>query len=744
MSTELKYRICPLCEATCGLVIETDGRKVVSIRGDKEDAFSEGYMCPKGVALQDLDTDLDRLRNPMIREGGTFREATWDEAFSLIESKLLPIIEQHGNSAVGVYAGNPGAHNASISMYSNVLMKALKTPNIFSASTVDQMPKQLSGAAMFGTGLSVPIPDLDRCQYLLIMGANPLESNGSLMTAPNIPERLKRIKKRGGKIVVLDPRVTKTAKLADTHHFIQPGSDAYFLCAMLNTMIEEGLVNPGRLEEHAVGFDEVKLLVEPFTPEVVAGRCGISAEIIREIAREFSAANGAAIHARIGTCTQEFGTLSSWLPDVIHYASGNLDREGGAMFPLPPHGGTTTKGKPGIGHGLQFGRHKSRVSQKPEILGELPVACLAEEIETEGEGQIRALFVVAGNPLLSTVDTERLTKAIESLDFMVSLDIYVNETSRHADVILPGLSPLETPHFDPSFAQLAIQNHARYSPPVFDKPEDQPYEWETILRLVGLVSGQGSKADVEPLDDYVMLNAIEREAKPETSAIHGCDPKEILVELAPRRGVPRMVDFLLRTGPYGEGFGKDEDGLTLDKLEAHPHGIPIGPLKSRIPEALRTSSGKIELAAEYIVADMARLSSRLEANDDTLVLVGRRHLRSNNSWLHNSQRLVKGKSRCTMQIHPMDAQDAGLSEGDHAEVASRVGKLQVPIEITDEIMRGVVSIPHGWGHDVEGVKMGVAQAHAGVNTNILTDGEAIDVPSGNTVQNGIPVTVQPV
>jgi anaerobic selenocysteine-containing dehydrogenase len=742
MSTETKYRICPLCEATCGLALEIEGRKVLSVRGDKEDAFSEGYLCPKGVAIQDLDADPDRLRHPLIREGETFREASWDEAFTLIESKLLPIIKEHGNSAVGVYAGNPGAHNASISMYSGVFLKALKTPNIFSASTVDQMPKQLSGGAMFGTGLSVPIPDLDRCQYLLIMGANPLESNGSLMTAPNVGERLKRIQKRGGKIVVLDPRLTKTAKLADAHHFIQPGSDAYFLCAMLNTIIEEDLVNPGRLEEHAVGFDEVRLLVEPFTPDVVAERCGISADAIRQIAREFSEASGAAIHARIGTCTQEFGTLSSWLPDVIHYATGNLDRVGGAMFPLASHGGATTKGKPGVGHGLRFGRHTSRVSGHPEILGELPAACLAEEIETEGEGQIRMLFVIAGNPLLSTVNTERLTRAIEGLEFMVSLDIYVNETSRHADVILPGLSPLEVPHFDPAFAQLAIQNHARYSPPVFDKPEDQPYEWETLLRLTGLVSGQGSDADVAALDDYVMLNAIEREAKPETSAIHGCDPRPILAQLAPRRGVERMVDFMLRTGPYGDGFGKDEDGLTLDQLEAHPHGIPFGALKPRIPEALRTPSGKIELAAEYIVADMARLSSRLDAENNGLVLVGRRHLRSNNSWLHNSKRLVNGKPRCTLQIHPDDAQNTGLSEGDSAEVASRVGKVQLPVEITDEIMRGVVSIPHGWGHDVEGVKMGIAQAHAGVNTNILTDGDMLDVPSGNAVLNGIPVTVQ--
>ena len=742
--SNLHYRICPLCEATCGLVVETDGDAVVSITGDKKDRFSEGFLCPKGVAVQDLYTDPDRLRTPMIREGKAWRTATWDEAFSLIKEKLMPIIEAHGNQAAAMYVGNPNIHNIALTMYNPVLMKALKTRNIYTASTVDQMPKQVACGGMFGTGLSVPIPDLDRCKYLLILGANPMESNGSLMTAPNMPARLKSIQERGGRIVVLDPRKTKTAEIADDHYFIRPASDAYFLCAVVHVLIEEGLCAPEHLKEFAQGFDVVSDLVAPYTPEVVSDRCGVDAKVIRQIARDLAASSAACIHTRMGACSQEFGTITSWLPEVIHYATGNLDREGGAMFPLPAFGGGNTKGTPGVGRGVKLGRHRSRVSQLPEVFGELPAACMVEEIETPGEGQIRAMITVAGNPLLSTINSVALTRAFESLEFIVSVDIYMNETTRLADVILPGLSPLEIPHFDTAFAQLAIQNHARYSKPVFAKPEGHPYEWEILLRLVGMLNGMGSDADIAAVDDFVTSMMISRESRAETSVIHGRETEEILAALAPRRGAERLVDFMVRTGPYGEGFGKDPEGLTLDQMEAHPHGIFYGALKPRLPEVLRTPSGKIELAPEAVVADMERLRAGLEQDADSLVLIGRRHIRSNNSWLHNSERLVKGKLRCTLQIHPDDAEGAGVGDGDLSQVSSRVGTVQIPVEITEGIMRGVVSIPHGWGHDIEGVQLGIARAHAGVNTNILTDEKALDIPSGNAIMNGIPVQVKSV
>lgn len=743
MAIEKRLRICPLCEATCGLEFEVEGREVLSIRGDAEDAFSEGYICPKGVALQDLDADPDRLRTPMMREGDTWREATWDEAFEDIARNLLPLIESHGKDALAVYLGNPSVHNAALAFYGPALLKILGTHSLFSASTLDQIPKQLAAAAMFGTGLSIPIPDIDRCMYMVIVGANPLESNGSLMTAPNFGERLKRLRARGGKLIVIDPRYTKTAKIADAHHFIRPGSDAYFLFGIVHTLFTEGLADPGRLAEFLNGLEDVEALAEPFSPEAVEERCGIPADVIREIAREIAAADGAAVYARIGASTQEFGTLANWLPDVIHALTGNLDEPGGAMFPKAAHGGGNTKGAPGVGKGFRMARRMSRVRNRPEIFGEFPTACLAEEIETPGEGQIRALITVAGNPILSSPNGRRLDAALESLDYMVSLDLYLNETTRHANVILPGLSPLETCQFDPAFAQLSIENHARFSPAMFEKPEGQLTEWETLLRLGGIFSGLGPNVDTDLIDTMVMTNVIQREIQLETSVVHGRTPDELLEALKPRRGPERMIDFMLRTGPYGEGFGADPDGLTLDKLEAHPHGIALGKLAPRIPEMLRTPSGKIELAPEIVTGDVPRLREALGRPSNGLLLVGRRHLRSNNSWMHNSPRLVKGKARCTLQIHPEDAAAQGLSDGSMATIASRVGSIEIPVEVTSEIMPGVVSIPHGWGHNAPGARLGVAAEYAGVNSNLLTDEEALDEPSGNAILCGIPVTVSP-
>jgi len=743
MAPQTKLRICPLCEATCGLELTVEGRRVTAVRGDAKDSFSEGYICPKGVAIQDIDSDPDRLRTPMIRRADGWHCATWDEAFAEIEKRLLPIIARDGRNAVGVYLGNPSVHNTGLAIYGQVLLRALGTQNIFSATSVDQMPKQVAVAALFGTGLSIPIPDLDRTHYLMILGANPVVSNGSLMTAPNIGERLKRIQKRGGKIVVIDPRKTETANMADEHHFIRPGTDAHFLFAVVHTLFEEKLAKPGRLAELSAGLEDVRALAAQFSPEAVANHCGISAADIRRLARELAAAPSTAVYARIGTCTQEFGTLASWLPEVIHVLTGNLDRPGGAMFTKPAYGGGNTKGAPGTGRGFRMGRHKTRVRGMPEIFGEQPVACLAEEIETAGPGQIRAMFTVAGNPVLSTPNGARLAKALDSLEFMVSLDIYLNETSRHAHVILPGLSPLENCHYDMAFSQLAIRNAARFSPPVFAKPADAPYEWQTILRLTGLLSGAGPKCDTNMLDDMVMLNLIERETKLETSPIAGREAQEILAALAPRRGPERAIDFMLRTGPYGEGFGKDPDGLTLAKVEAAPHGIDLGPLEARLPEVLRTPSGKVELAPDFIVQDVRRLAASLGGNaQGDLLLVGRRQLRSCNSWMHNYNRLVSGKPRCTLLMNPADAAALGLETMDTAAITSRAGTVQAPVEVTGDMMPGVVSLPHGWGHDAPDIRLSIAREHAGVNSNLLTDEHHLDPISGNAVLCGIPVTVK--
>jgi anaerobic selenocysteine-containing dehydrogenase len=732
------FRTCPLCEATCGLELTVNGG-VTRVRGDAQDVFSHGFLCPKGVGLKELHEDPDRLRSPMRkRADGSFEPIGWDEAFTLIDKRLGAVFAAGGRDAVAVYLGNPSAHGLSSLIYGRVLLKALGTRNIFSASTVDQYPKQLASALMFGGGLTVGIPDLDRTQYLLCLGANPLASNGSLMTAPDARGRLQGIQARGGRIVVIDPRRSRTAQVADEHLFIRPGTDALLLAALAGTLFAEELVDPGDAGPHLAGVDEVRAAVAPFTAEAVAPVTGIAAEDIRRIARELAAAESAAVYGRIGTTTQSFGTVASWLIDVVNVLTGNLDRPGGVMFPRAAAGASNTKGEPGRGRGTRVGRWQSRVRGMDEVFGELPVACLAEEIETPGEGQVRALLTIAGNPLASTPNSERLTAAVTSLDFMVSLDIYINETTRHADVILPALSHLEHSQYDLIFNQFAVRNVAKWSAPVFDPPDGALDEWETLLRLAAIAGGAGVggvDVDVDAMDDMVATEVARRESTDPRSPLAGHEPADILATAAPWRGPERVLDIMLRSGPYE---------LTMDDLAAAPHGIDLGPLAPRLPEVLRTESGKVELAPERILADVPRLRAALDNAADGLVLIGRRDLRSNNSWMHNLPLLVRGPVRCTAWVHPDDAARLGLADGELARVTSRAGAIEVPVEITEDVMAGVVSIPHGWGHDQPGMGMRVARKHAGVNSNVLTDELDLEPLTGTAVLNGIPIVVEPV
>jgi anaerobic selenocysteine-containing dehydrogenase len=741
------YRTCPLCEATCGLELTLDGERVAAIRGDADDVFSHGFVCPKGAALKQLHEDPDAVTTPLVRNGDGFRAASWDEAFALIDERLSPILAADRN-AVALYFGNPTIHNLSGTLYGPVLGRALSTRNVFTASSVDQLPKQLACALMFGTGTTVPVPDVDRTGHLLMLGANPLASNGSLMTAPDMRGRLRALRARGGKLVVVDPRRTRTAELADEHHFIRPGTDAQLLFALVHVLFAEGLAQPGdRLATLTLGLDQVRALAEPFTPEAVSGVCGIAADDIRRMARELAAAPRAAVYGRIGTCTQEFGTLASWLVDVLNLLTGNLDREGGAMFPLGAAGHSNAAGEPRRGRGPRYGRFASRVRGLPEVFGELPVACLAEEIDTPGDGQVRALITLAGNPGLSTPNSGRLAAALDSLEFMVSVDVYVNETTRHADVILPAPSPLRRGHYDVALYQFAVRNVAHYSPPALPAEPDLPDEWVTLLRLTGVAAGLGPAADVAALDDMVARTVIDRELKTPGSPVAGRDAAELLEALVPRVGPERLLDLMLRTGPYGDGFGSRADGpgLSLAALEAAPHGIDLGPLQPRLPDALRTPSGMIELTPAPIVSDVDRLQATLTRGAaGGPVLIGRRQLRSNNSWMHNLPMLVRERSECTLHVHPDDAARYGLIDGGAAELRTRTGAVTAEVEVTDAVMPGVVSLPHGWGHGASGARLSVAAAHAGTNSNLLADEELIDALSGNAVLNGIPVALAPV
>jgi len=743
MAKRIEYRTCPFCEATCGLELHLEDSEITLVRGDRDDVFSKGFLCPKGTAIGHLERDPDRLRTPQIRDRttGEWRSVDWPEALAAVEKGLAPILAEGDRNAVGMYLGNPSVHSLSTLIYNRVLILGLGSENIYSASTVDQVPKQVSSGLMFGASLTIPVPDIDRTDYLLILGANPFVSNGSLCTAPDFPGRLRALRARGGRFVVVDPRRTKTAEEADEHLFIRPGTDAYFLFALVNVLFDENLVAVGHLEDHLVGLAEVRELAKGFSPDEVAAVCGIDSETIRRTARDLSSAPRAAVYARIGTCVQEFGTLASWLVDVLNILTGNLDREGGAMFPNPAAGGSPPAAKSRTGRGVRFGRRTSRVRGCPEIYGEFPAACLAEEIDTPGAGQIKALITVAGNPAVSTPDSDRLEAALADLDFMVSVDIYRNETTRHADVILPPPSLLARSHYDIAFYQLSVRNVANYSPALIPLGDHEMPEWEILVRLGGIVSGLGADADPYVLDDGLINMLVERGIQKVDSPISELSVEEVLGHLSGRKGPERILDLMLRVGPYGDAFTGD-GRLTLAQLEANPHGIDFGPLQPRIPEVLRTPSGKIELAPAAIAADVARLQAALsDQQNGAFVLIGRRDLRSNNSWMHNLDILVKGKDRCTLQVHPDDAQKIGVAPGQIARVKSKVGELEAAVEITDALMPGVVSLPHGWGHGSNRIQMGVARERAGVNSNILTDSSLVDPLSGNAVLNGIPVEV---
>lgn len=749
-ATRTAYRTCPLCEAGCGLEITVrpdgmGGEEIQRIRGDMADVFSKGYICPKGSTLKQLHEDPDRLLKPLIKRDGVHVEATWAEAWSAIEDGLGRVINQHGHKALAAYVGNPTAHSLSAMLFSRVLLTGLGTRQRFSASTVDQMPRHVASGFVFGTPMTVPVPDLDRTDFLLILGANPYASNGSLCTAPDFPGRIEAIRERGGTVVVVDPRLSRTAEEADQWIAIRPGTDGLFLAAIANTLIAEGLGNPGpHIAEHLAGLDDFATAIKPFTPDVVEEATGVSAETIRQIARDLASASSSAVYGRIGTTTTEFGSTTSWLIDSVNILTGNLDRPGGAMFAMPAAGGPTTHGKPGSGRGFKVGRGHTRVSGYPEVMGEYPAGAMAEEILTPGDGQIRALVTLAGNPVLSTPNSEQLTNALDSLEFMISIDIYLNETTRHADVILPPPSQLQRGHYDVALLAFAVRNVANYSEPVLKLDDDQPDEWEIISKLTLIAQGLGADAAPSLADDMAIAALVRSAVGDEHSALSGRDPDELITELSAsgRRGPERMLDFMLRSGPFGDGFGAEADGTSLDDLLDRPHGRDFGALVPRIPEILRTPSGKIEMAPEPFINDLFRLIDAipdLEARG--LVLVGRRHLRSNNSWMHNIKVLVKGKPRCTLQVHPEDASTLGLTDGGAASVKSRVGVVVAPVEVTDSIRKGVVSLPHGWGHGMPGTKLGVAAEHAGVNSNVLSDHEALDPLSGTSVLNGIPVEV---
>jgi anaerobic selenocysteine-containing dehydrogenase len=700
------YRTCTLCEATCGVAVEVEDDRVVSVRGDDADPFSRGYICPKAAALADLHHDPDRLRRPVVRDGAGWRELDWDDAFDLVARRIDEVRAGHGRDAIGVYQGNPTAHNLGLLTFGQLLLRKLGTRNCFSATSVDQLPHMLAAMQMFGDALMMPVPDVDRTDLFLCLGGNPVVSNGSIMTAPDMRGRLKAIRARGGRIVVVDPRRTETADLADRHLFIRPGADALLLLSMLQVIFAERMHRPGRVGGLCDRFEELERAAADFRPERTAAATGIPADEVRALARDFATARGVA-YGRVGLCTQEFGGLAAWLVYALNLTCGRLDEPGGMMFTTPAVDLEMLARS--VGFELGFARWHSRVRGLPEFGGELPAVTMAEEIETPGPGQIRALVVSAGNPVLSTPNGARLDRALGRLDFMVAIDPYVNETTRHAHVILPPTSPLERSHYDVALGTYAVRNVAKYAPPVFARGADQRDDWEICLELWTRLA---------------MPRPIGRALRP----------------VLRRIGPEGILDAALRLGPHG--LRKGRGGLTLATLRAAPHGLDLGPLEPRLPRRLRTPGRRIDVAPRLFLGDLPRLRAWAgAARGSGLVLIGRRHLRSNNSWCHNSARLVKGKPRCTLLIHPDDAAARGLADGDAAVLASASGRVQVPIEISDEIMVGVVSLPHGWGHDKDGVRLGVARSVPGVSVNDVTSDDFVDALSGTAALSGLAVEV---
>jgi anaerobic selenocysteine-containing dehydrogenase len=739
---ESVHRSCPICEASCGIVVDVDraAGKIVNIRGDADDPRSRGYVCPKVFAPQAVYEDPDRVRQPLRRSGRGFVEVSWDEALDYVVSRLKTIRTAHGGDAIATYIGNPTGHNLGAMLWSGMFIQALGSQRIFSAATVDQFPKNLSCRILYGDSWLFPIPDLDRTDFFLCFGANPVVSQGSLMSAPNMKARLRALHARGGRSVVVDPRRTETAARASQHVFIKPGSDAFLLFAMIHTLFEEELARPGRCAEFTDGIDEVRQLARDFSPEAVAPVTGIEATTIRQLTRNFAAAEHAACYGRQGTCTVEFGTLTGWLIDALNLLTGNLDRAGGAMFPRPATGQSEPVAQDS--GPVPYGRFRSRVRGVPEVDGQLPVAVMAEEIDSAGEERIRALITVAGNPVLSTPNGTRLSRALAALDFMVSIDIYLNETTRHADVILPTTTAFEENNFDFLFQTTSIRNMVRYSPRVFTPPGDAKPHWAVMME----VAARLNDTSVGAYDGFMFEGALAMLIGQPGTRCAGVSTEVARAKLGTSRGPERILDLLLRAGPYGDAFDDDASGLSLEKIRRVRHALDLGPLQPRLPDVLKTPGRRIPLAHELLVRDVGRLRRALHAGSSGwgLLLVGRRQLRNMNSWLHNVESLARGRNRCTLLVHPDDARRLGLRSGARACVRSRAGEVYPAVEISYEMMPGVVSLPHGFGHDAPGTRLSVAsRMQPGINANQLADEFLLDELSGTSVVNGVPVQISP-
>jgi anaerobic selenocysteine-containing dehydrogenase len=718
------------------LELTHDGHgNVTRVRGDVEDPYSRGYLCPKGASLGLIDSDPGRLQSPLVRLHGELRPVSWDDAFAEVERLIRPMVRRHGCDSLGLYTGNPIGHDFAMSLYLPVLQRAMKSKQQYSASTLDSTPHTVVAALMFGHQSTVAVPDIDRTDLFLIVGGNPMVSNGSIGAAPDYPARLRALRERGGRLVVIDPVRTETAALADEHILIRPGTDAFLLLAMVRELLAMDPRRDERLAGRTLGREILVHALEPFTPDSVTGRCGVPASTIRRLAHQLVSARTASVYGRLGTTLNRFGTFTSWAMTLLNILSGHLDRPGGMMFAESAAGSPTTRSQRRP-EPLRLGRYFSTVRRAPEVFGEFPAACLAEEILNPAPERLRGLIVVAGNPARSVPNTSAVEAALQELDALVCVDAYVNETSRFAHVVLPAPAPLTRSHFDLMLSNYTVRNVANYSPPLRPVPRNAMAEWRILVRLAQAVDPEGDTSEAE-----INRRAQQRLVKA-VSAQLGIAEAEIEASLSGPPGPDALLDLRVRSGPFGDHFGHRPGGLTLARLAGNLHTTDLGPLRPRLDEVIRTASGRIELAPPMILNHIPRLVAALSETDPPLLLIGRRTVRSKNSWLHNIRTLVSGRDRCTLKIHPADAERHGVQTGEMAVVRSAAGSVEVVAEVDDAMAPGVCSLPHGWGHDVSDANRLIARQHPGVNSNQLAEDAELDPIAGTPVLNGISVVVR--
>jgi len=725
--SQFHYRTCHLCETMCGIEVEHDGKNIIAIRGDQNDVLSKGNICPKATGLQDIHTDPDRLRKPLIRQRidpakksdkDGWREVEWDEAINFAAEGVAATQRRHGTGAAGSYCGRSTAHNIGALLGVNLLRKGLETRHIYTGSTCDQVPHNFAWHHMLGHQFFATVPDIDRTDYFLMLGTNPKISNGAMMsTGANAYKKLNAIRERGGKAVLIDPRRNETAPYCDEHHFIKPNTDALLLIGLIKSIIDNGLTDLGRLEPYIVGYEQVVRMIDDFELNQIARATGISVETIERLAREFADADKAVCYGRTGVSMVEFGGLCLWLIMVLNIITGNLDKPGGMMFPR-----NAIDSLPATSS--SYDRYRSRIRQRPEFGGEFPMAILGDEILTPGDGQLKALVALAGNMVLSMADGNHTERALSQLEFMVSIDPYLNETTRFADVILPPAGPFEKQHYDLFYHTYDTINWAKYSPALF-KPKGKVYtDYEIIGELMEGIRAKRATSLVQRL----------------TVRVTGWISRKLL-------SVDRIIDLGLRFGPYGSGINPfNTTGLNLKRLKKAPHGVFLGELTPCLPKRLFTSDKTIRLAPQPMLDDLPRLKAHLDKlqsqaeETDTLQIISRLTNRTL-GWMHHSHRLVKGRNPVELIMHPEDARARSITTNTLVRVSTERDAIEVPVRISDDIMPGVVCLPHLWGHNRPGTRQRVANATPGASYNDLTSVATIDELTGNAIFNGVRVHV---